>query len=68
MAVVVSHDRKTTRTKLEERGRTVMFVGYADDPAGDVYRFIHIKKGQISLSRDVKWLNRVWNAYMKKQK
>ena len=40
MAVVASHDRKKTRTKIEERGRTVVFVGYADDHAGDVYRFI----------------------------
>ena len=43
MAVVASHDRKKTRTKLDERGRTAMFVGYADDHTGDVYRFIHIK-------------------------
>ena len=43
MAVVASHDRKKTRTKIEERGRTAMFVGYADDHTGDVYRFIHIK-------------------------
>ena len=33
MAVVVRHDRKETKTKLEERGRIVMFDGYADDPA-----------------------------------
>ena len=36
MAAVASHDRKKTRTKIEERGRTVMFVWYADDHTGDV--------------------------------
>ena len=41
MSVVASHDRKKTRTKIEERGRTEMFVGYADDHARDVCRFIH---------------------------
>ena len=45
-----------------------MFVGYADDHTGDVYRFIHTKIGQIILSRDVRWLNIMWNAYMKKQR
>ena len=45
MAVVANHDKKKTRTKIEERGRTVMFVGYADDHTGDVYRFIHTLNG-----------------------
>ena len=45
-----------------------MFVGYADDHTGAVYRFIHIKTGQIILRNDVRWLNTMWNAYMKKQR
>ena len=57
MAVVASHDRKKTRITIEERGRTVLFVGYADDHTGDVYRFILIKMEQSILSRDVRWLN-----------
>ena len=65
--MVASHDRKKTRTKMEERGRTAMFVG-ADDHTGDVYRFIHIKTGQIILSRDVRWLNIMWKVYMQKQR
>ena len=36
IAALASHDRKGTRTKIEERGRTVMFAGYADDHTGDV--------------------------------
>ena len=57
MAVVASHDRKKTRTKIEGRGRTAMLVGYPADHTGDVYRLIHIKTGQIILRRDVRWLN-----------
>ena len=68
MAVVASHDRKKTRTKIGERGRTVMFVGYADDHTEDVYRFLHIKTGQLVLSRDVKWLNIMWKVYRQKQR
>ena len=68
MVVAASHDRKKTRTRIEDRGRTVMFVGYVDDHRGDLYRFIHIKTGQIILSRDVRWLNIMCNAYMIKQR
>ena len=68
MAVIASHGRKKTRTKNEERERTAMFVGYADDHTGDVYRFIHIKTGQIILSRDVRWLNAMWKVNMQKQR
>ena len=36
MALVESRDRKKIRTRIEERGRTAMFVGYAGDHTGDV--------------------------------
>ena len=41
-----------------------MFVGYADD---DVYRFIHLKAQHVILSRDARWMNIMWRAYMRKQ-
>ena len=37
-----------------------MFVGYGDDHAGDVYRFINIQTKKVILSRDVQWLNLFW--------
>ena len=43
MAVVGIHEGKKMRSKLDTRGKTSMFVGYADDHAGDVYRFINYK-------------------------
>ena len=44
-----------------------MFVGYADDDTGDVYRFIHLKTQHVILSRDARWMNIMWKAYMRKQ-
>ena len=44
-----------------------MFVGYADDPTDDVYRFIHLKTQHVILSRDARWMNIMWKAYMRTQ-
>ena len=43
MAVIAISDGKKMRSKLDIRGRTGIFVGYADDHAGNVYRFINIQ-------------------------
>ena len=45
-----------------------MFVGYAEYHTGDVYRFIHLKTQHVILSRDARWMNIMWKAYMRKQK
>ena len=47
MAVVAIHERKKMRSKLDNRGKTSMFVGYADDHAGDVYRFLNIHRKEL---------------------
>ena len=43
-----------------------MFVGYAEDHAGDVYRFLNIHMKRIIMSRDVRWLNIIWKHYRRK--
>ena len=40
-----------------------MFLDYADDHAGDVYRFINIQTKKVVLSRDTQWLNLFWKHY-----
>ena len=60
-------DGKKMRSKLDTRGRTGIFVGYADDHAGNVYRFINIQMKKIILSRDIQWLNSFWKEYMKRK-
>ena len=63
MAVIAISDGKKMRSKLDTRGRTGIFVGYADDHAGNVYRFINIETKKIILSRDIQWLNSFWKQY-----
>ena len=65
MAVIAISDGKKMRSKLDTRGRTGIFVGYADDHAGNVYRFINIQMKQIILSRYIQWLNSFWKEYKK---
>ena len=43
-----------------------MFVGYADNHAGDVYRFLNIHTKRIIMSRDANWLNIIWKHYRMK--
>ena len=65
-AVITIHQGKKMRSKLDDRGRTSMFVGYADDHSRDVYRFLNIHTKRIIISRDVRWLNIIWKHYRKK--
>ena len=67
MAVIAISDGKKMRSKLDTRGRTGIFVGYADDHAGNVYRFINIQTKKIILSRDIQWLNSFWNENKKRK-
>ena len=67
MAVRAISDGKKMRSKLDTRGRTGIFVGYADDHAGNVYRFINIQTKKIILSRDIQWLNSFWKQYKKRK-
>ena len=66
MAVVAIHEGKKMRSKLDDRGKTCMFVGYAEDHTKDVYRFLNIHTKRIILSRDIRWLNIIWKRYKDK--
>ena len=50
VAVVAIHEEKMMRSNLDNRGNTCMFVGYADDHSGDVYRFLNIHTKRIIMS------------------
>ena len=66
MAVIAIHEGKKMRSKLDDRGKTCMFVGYADDHSRDVYRFLNIHTKRIIISREVRWLNIIWKHYIRK--
>ena len=65
IAVTTNHENKQGRSKVDDRGRECMFLGYAENHAGDVYRFLHLKTTKIVLSRDVVWLKRFYAEHMK---
>ena len=65
MAVVGIHEGKKMRSKVDNRGKTCMFVRYAEDHSGDVYRFLNIHTKRIIMSRDVRWLNIIWKTLQK---
>ena len=67
MAVIAISEGKKMRSKLDTRGRTGIFVGFADDHAGNVYRFINIQTKKIIVSRDIQWLNSFWKEYEKRK-
>ena len=43
-----------------------MLVGYSDEHAGAVYRFMNVQTKRSILSRDARWLNLFWKHYKKK--
>ena len=66
MGVVAIHEGKKMRSKLDDRGKTCMLVGYVDDHSCDVYRFLNIHTKRIIMSRDVRWLIIIWKHYRNK--
>ena len=52
---------------MDIRGKTGIFVGYADDHAGNIYRLINIQTKKIILSRDIQWLNSFWKECKKRK-
>ena len=61
--MIAIHEGKKMRSKLDDRGKTCWFVGYADAHSRDVYRFLTIHTKRIIISRDVRWLNIIWKHY-----
>ena len=59
MVVIAISDGKKMRSKLDTIGRTGIFVGYAGDHPGNMYRFMNIQTKQIILSR-VELLERIY--------
>ena len=55
--IVTTRDIKTS--KLTNKGKLCMFVGYSPQHAGDCYRMFDPETKRIHVSRDIKWLNRL---------
>jgi hypothetical protein len=51
----VIRDITPVKAKLENRGVTSIFVGYAAQHPGNVYRMLNLKNWHLRLSRDIQW-------------
>ena len=63
IGVTAISSNEVARTKLDQRGRISMFVGYSLNHPRDTYRFINLSTKRIIHSRDVKWLDKTWGQY-----
>ena len=52
MCVVADTDNKVGTTKMDPRGKIILFVGYSTQHAGDVYRLLNSKTSRVIHSRD----------------
>ena len=57
LGVVTVQPGGTIKSKLEDRGTKSMFLGYAANHAGNVYRMLNLKTNKVLITRDVKWLD-----------
>ena len=46
--------------KVGNRGITMVFVGYADEHAGNCYRMYNLVTSRVSVTRDIIWLGRMY--------
>ena len=53
---------KGIKGKMSDRGTTHLFVGYCDNHAENIYRMLNPKTKKISITRNIKWLNRMYNV------
>jgi hypothetical protein len=58
LGIVTVQPGNTIKSKLQDRGIQGMFVGYAENHAGNVYRVMNLKTKRVMLTRDVKWINK----------
>jgi hypothetical protein len=59
MAISARHSDKKARSKLADRGNTVIFIDDTDHHEKDVYKFMNIHSKKTIFSRDVIWLNKL---------
>ena len=51
------------KSKLQNRGTACLFIGYADDHSGKVYKFYNPRTRGCLLSRTVVWINKTYDEY-----
>ncbi|KAG7357827.1 reverse transcriptase RNA-dependent DNA polymerase [Nitzschia inconspicua] len=54
----------TVKPKLDDRGTPAMFLGYAKQHTGNVYRMLDLGTHKLRLARDVEWLSKSYQEYV----
>ena len=54
----------TVKSKLEEQGKTCMFLGYSKAHTGGTYCMLNLLKIHLILSREIIWLNKTYGEYL----
>ena len=65
IGIVFDYKGKKMRKKMEDRGFAAIFVGYAPDHAGDVYRMYNPVTNRVIVTRDVKFLGKYYRDWKK---
>ena len=61
---VCKDNSKRKKAKLENKGKHAMFVGYADNHAGDVFRMLNLSTNKIITTRDVIWIQKMYGEHV----
>jgi len=56
--IAIVHDAQKLRSKLANHREPCMFVSYANDHAGNMFKLLNLNTRRIWKSRDMKWIAR----------
>ena len=61
---ICKDNTKKRKSKLENRGKYAMFLGYADNHASDVYRMLNLTTNKVIITRDVTWTQKMYGDHV----
>ena len=61
--VGIVHTSNPIKNKLQNRGTACLFLGYAEDHSGNVFKFYNVQTRGCLLSRNVVWMNKCYGEY-----
>ena len=67
MGVVTYRKGFRKGTKVDNKGRSCMLLGYAVDHSSGTYRFYDFETKRVIISRDVKWLEKIYKDWKEKE-
>ena len=54
------------KSKISDRGKKAIMVGYVRNSTGDTYRMLHLDTERVTSTRDVKWTNKLYSEIIGK--